>query len=371
MSSAPTTVLVHNSDGINPYAAEIASSLRRRGLGTSLLDASNSENAPADGVSWLRRLPANFGNGSSVQQALSLLRGLTTTVRASVLEGRVVLVAFTRFPVEDLVLAALGALGRPVVLVVHNPVPREAESRPARAARRALLRSATTVVVHAERLRDRVDPIARGRVRVCPHPPYRQTVPQAEPGFVLDPSRRWVAFLGALRWDKGFDLVTEVLERVPAATRGELGLVVCGRGNLREDFRARLEALGVALADLTSPRPVPQEVLLDVLRNRPVVLAPYVAATQSGSVILALSTGCRVLAFDEGGIPDVLTPEGLVATGDVGAMAAAITADRAGTTRQPLQEWTDGAADAWADAVRATGSRRGSTEEPHSLVPGH
>ncbi|WP_432491943.1 glycosyltransferase [Kineococcus gypseus] len=348
-------VLVYNTDGVNPYGAEIASLLSRRGLVTTLLDPGNSGNRPADGVRWRRALPENFGSGSGARQLASLARGLGETAWASLVRRRVVLVSFTRFPVEDLVLAGLGALGRPVALVVHNPVPRQAESTPARWARLALLRSASTVVVHAERLRAKVHPAVRGPVRVCPHPPYAQTVAAGEPQLSLDPQRRWVAFLGALRWDKGIDLVPEVLERVPEEQRRRLGLVVCGRGELPAATWEHLRELGVAVHDLTSPDPVPQEVLLDVLRNRPLLLAPYVAATQSGSVVLALSAGCRVLAFDEGGIPDVLTADGLVPNGDVEAMARALAEGRGGTAREPLERWTEQAARAWAGVVEDLG----------------
>ncbi|MCI2238418.1 glycosyltransferase [Paenibacillus sp. TRM 82003] len=348
----PHRVVVHNTDGVNPYSAELASLLHEEGLAVTLVDAANSEHAPARGVRWLRRLPENYGNRGGAAQFLSLARGLATTVWVGAARRHVVLVSFTRFPVEDLVLAGLATLGHPVVVVVHNPEPREAESRLARGARRALLRSAGTVVVHAERLRGRVDPVARGPVRVCPHPPYAHTAPPAEPALVLDPERRWLAFIGALRWDKGAGLLPEVVENLPPEQRGSLGLVVCGRGRLPDEAWERIRRTGVEVHDLTSERPVPQETFLDVLRNHPLVLAPYVAATQSGSVIMALSTGCRVLAFDEGGIPDVLDAAGLVPTGDAAAMGRAAGAGRGGTALADLGTWRRQAAETWAEAVR-------------------
>lgn len=344
-------VVVHNSDGVNPYAAELASLLTGRAV--ALVDAANSENAPDPAVRWLRRLPATFGAASALRQALALARGVATTAWLSLARRHTVLVAFTRFPAEDLALALLGLLGRPVVVVVHNPVPREAESRLAARARRALLRRARVAVVHAERLRPRVDPAVRGRVLVCPHPPYRVTVPDGVAPLDLPTDRTWAAFLGALRWDKGADLLADVLAAAPEEARGRLGLVVCGRGSLPEGTWERLAELGVATRDLTSDRPVTTELLTSVLRARPVVLAPYVAATQSGSVILALSTGCRVLAFDEGGIPDVVTPEGLVPTGDLEAMGRALAEGRAGAALEPVDAWAARTAQAWSAALDA------------------
>jgi glycosyltransferase involved in cell wall biosynthesis len=237
------------------------------------------------------------------------------------------------------------------VLVVHNPAPREAESAFARTARRTLLRRASVVVAHSDRLRSRLPADVQHKAAVCPHPPYDQTVPARPPHTVLDPARQWYAFVGALRWDKGIDLVPRVLEQVPEPQRHRLGLVVCGRGRFPDEDARRLHELGVAVTDLTSPEPVPQETLLDVLRNQPVLLAPYVAATQSGSVILALSMGCRVLAFDEGAIADVVTADGLVPTGDVTAMATAVAEGRSGTSVVPLDRWAESCSDAWSAVV--------------------
>ncbi|EYR62068.1 hypothetical protein N866_12145 [Actinotalea ferrariae CF5-4] len=344
--------MVHNSDGVNPYAAELASLLCRDGAPVTLVDAANSDSRPAAGVRWRRLLPKNFSHASPAAQVVALVRGLAATVAGSVLHGQVVLVAFTRFPAEDLVLAALAAAGRPVVLVVHNPVPREHESAPARFARRTLLTRALVVVIHAERLRGRLDTARRGPVVVCPHPPYLEVAPSGAADVVLDPTRSWVAFIGALRWDKGAGLLPEILAHVPEARRRGLGLVVCGRGSLPDAAWAAIRTSGVEVCDLTSAEPVPQDLLLEVLRHRPLVLAPYVAATQSGSVILALSLGCRVLAFDEGGIPDVLTADGLVPTGDVGAMGRAIGEGRGGTAVDEVPRWAEHAARSWTDVVQ-------------------
>lgn len=350
-------VVVHNADGVNPYGTEIADLLRRQGHRVVLVDASNSEHRPPDGVAWRRLLPANFGPRTKAQQLRRLARGLGATLWAGA-RGDTVLVSSVGLPAENIALAGLAALGRPVVLVQHDPVRRRAESRVSAWGRRQILLRSTVAVVHAERLRRDVDPAAWDHVVVCPHPPYSATVPVAPPATPVDADgRRWVAFIGNLRRDKGIDLVPEVLARVPEAERRRLGLVVCGRGALDDATWQRLRDLGLAVRDLTSPEPVPQEVLLDVLAQRPLLLAPYVAATQSGSVILALTMGCRVVAFDQGGIPDVVDDEGLVPTGDLDAFAAAVAAGRGGASRLPVAEWVEVAAEAWSSAVREAESR--------------
>lgn len=355
-------VVVHNTDGVNAYAAEVSGLLQSAGARVTCVDARNGQHRPPPGVRWRRVLPANFGSASTLRQLLTLVRGLATTVALGLLRRHVVLVAYSRFPLEDLLFAGLAAAGRPVVVVVHNPVPREAESRPARFARRALLARATVVVVHAERLRPQVDPVVeRGRIAVCPHPPYRHTAAPVDRGAVrLGADRRWVAFVGTLRWDKGIDLVPDLLARVPAPVRADLGLVVCGRGELPPGGADRIRALGVRFVDLTSPDPVPQELLLEVLTQKPLVLAPYVAATQSGTVIQALSMGCAVVAFDQGGIPDVLTAEGLVPTGDLDAMAELVVRGRGGSGVLAVPEWAEQAAATWWRVVQQARGPAGS-----------
>jgi FMN phosphatase YigB (HAD superfamily)/glycosyltransferase involved in cell wall biosynthesis len=345
-------VVLYNTDGVNPYAAEIASLLAARGADVVQLDPVNGEHRPPKQVRWRRLLPANFGTESPVHQALHLARGLAATGWGSLIRDRVVVVAFTRFAVESLVFGILASLGRPVVVVLHNPVARRRESVWMRLARRFLLGRSVAVVIHAERLREDVEHAAAERVMVCPHPPYHHTaLPDPQPSHLLSRDRRWVAFVGALRDDKGIDLFPEILERVPEAQRRQIGVLVCGRGSLPEGTWGHLRELGYATCDLTSPQPIPQEQLLEALGDRPLVVAPYVAATQSGTVILALTMGCRVLAFDEGGIPDVVAPEGLVPSGDLDAMAQAIAEDRGGGGMLEVDAWVEQAASRWWTVV--------------------
>jgi len=346
-------VVVHSTDGVNPYAVEVAALLTRDAARhVVLVDAANSDHEPPAPVRWRRVLPANFVDAGRMSQGGHLLRGLGVTLWAA-LRGHVVVVAWYRWSLEAFALAALGACGRPVVVVDHNPVPRFRESRVARTARRALLRRARVVVVHAERLRALVDPVASSKVVVCPHPPYTHSAPRtAEPAPELDGDLHWLAFIGRMRRDKGVHLLPDVLARVPEERRRRLGLVLCGMGEVPRDVRQRLQELDVTVRELVTRDPIPEATLHAVLAARPLVLAPYVAATQSGSVILALSMGCRVLAFDKGGIPDVVAPEGLVPNNDLDAFAEALSTGRGGSSVLPAAEWVDRAAEAWSDAVR-------------------
>jgi glycosyltransferase involved in cell wall biosynthesis/FMN phosphatase YigB (HAD superfamily) len=352
-----TRVLVHNTDGVNPYATEVAALLAEDGADVVLLDAVNGEHRPPSSVRWRRVLPANFGADHPAHQLLRLGRGLTALVRGAVVEDRTIVVAFLRFTVEALLLAVLAALGRRVVVVLHNPTPRVDESGLRRWASRRLVHHATTTVVHADRLREPAIAAGAARVTVCPHPPYHHTaVADPDRSPLLGTDRRWVAFVGHLRWDKGIDLLPDVLARVPEEERRRLGVVICGRGTVEDATWAELRRLGYAVRDLTSDQPVPQELMLQVLAERPLLLAPYVAATQSGTVILALTMGCRVLAFDEGGIPDVLDHDGLVPNGDLEAMARAIAEDRGGRARFELDTWVAETGQRWQEVVADAGA---------------
>lgn len=356
------SVLVYNADGVNPYAAELASLLAGRERCVTLLDAANGSQAPAEQVRWRRVLPATYGAASRAGQAARLLRGTLLLLWRSGARADVVVVSWYRFTLEAVALAALAAARRPVLLVLHNPVSRVERSWLRRSADGVLERRARVVVVHSERLVRDVAPGVRDRVLVCPHPPYAQTsAASCAPALALDPERRWLAFVGNLRPDKGVGLVPDVLDLLSAAELARTGLVVCGAGVLPAGPWERLRRDGLAVVDLTADRPVPADVLLGVLRARPVVLAPYVAATQSGSVILALSLGCDVLAFDQGGLPDVVSDAGLVPTGDVAALAQAVREGRAGGPRQPLPAWSAHAAGSWSAAVATA---RGEVARP-------
>lgn len=350
-------VLVHNADGVNPYGTEIAALLHGSGHSVVLIDACNAQHAPPEGVIWRRLLPANFGPRTRLKQAGRLARGLGATMWAGA-RGHLVLVSSVQFPLENICLATLPAFGRPLVHVQHDPIRRRAESRISRYGRSRILLRATVAIVHSERLRALVDPAAHDHVVVCPHPPYSLTARPTDDSVPVEPDgRRWFAFIGTLRADKGIDLLPEILAKVPADVRQTLGLIICGRGELTTQTWQRLRELGIAIKDLTSTEPVEHGMLMNVLAERPVVLAPYVAATQSGSVIMALTSGCRVLAFDQGGIPDVLSEDGLVPNGDLDAFAEAITVGRSGTSRIPLATWAATAAQDWSSAVERARSR--------------
>ncbi len=356
-------MVVHNSDGVNPYAAEIASLLTARGADVRLVDPVNSEHRPLPGVDRQRRLPANFG-ARRLPQALRLLCGLSLTIWSATVGRRVLLVAFSRFAVEDLAFAMVAALGRPVVYVVHNPEDRERRTRMSAAARTRLLSRAQTLVVHSAQLRPGLREADRDRAVVCPHPPYIHTSSTGQSPLPLTTERRWFAYIGALRKDKGAELVPEIFRRLPAAELGHIGIAICGRGALTPSDWNGLRSQGLEVLDLTSSVPVPQHVMLALLHSKPIVIAPYVAATQSGSVILALTLGCRVIAFDQGAIAEVLGEAGLVPTGDIQAFAAAVRDGRGGASVQPLQQWESDCADAWYHTVREPWSAAATARHP-------
>lgn len=349
-------MLVYNANGVNPYAAEVSSLLVSGDLRVDLLDAVNGQQPPTSPVTWRRVLPANFEAGGRLQQIIRLLRGLLAVIRASGLRGDVLLVTWHRWTLESLVFAALARAGRPVVHVLHNPATRGAPTRAARWAGGLLLRDASVVVVHSERLIADVPADVRPRVVVCPHPPYLQSSASTRVApLELEAGRGWLAFIGNLRPDKGIQLLPAILERLSPEDLSGLGVVVCGRGELPSGDWEGFQADGLALVDLTAAEPVSQQTLLSVLQARPLVLAPYVAASQSGTVILALSMGCRVLAFDQGGIPDVLSSDGLVPTNDLDAMARAARDGRGGTAHEPLDNWAARCGESWRCAVRQAG----------------
>jgi glycosyltransferase involved in cell wall biosynthesis len=176
--------------------------------------------------------------------------------------------------------------------------------------------------VHGETLRTaaRDDPRAQGRVEVVAHPSYvRWRERFVAPVTAAAPAVERVLVLGALRADKGRDDVPAVVAHLPAGTE----VVVVGRTAPPPTWAAAADAAQVSLRVVGGSGPVPDEVLGRELAAGGVLLAPYTGATQSGTVVLALTCGIPVLAYAAGELPALLTAESLVSPPVPADLAAA------------------------------------------------
>jgi glycosyltransferase involved in cell wall biosynthesis len=211
-----------------------------------------------------------------------------------------------------------------LVMSVHDVVPHL--SRLPRSAERALLgqtyRRADMLIVHHDRLRRELlaaFDVNPARVRVVPHQvfAYDSTAP------VALPERPSVLFFGALRANKGIDVLLDAVARLP----GGIDVHFAGRGD------PAIEAQ-LARAAAANPRlhveidHVPGARKVDLFGQASVVVLPYTAfASQSGVLHDAYAQGRPVIVTDVGALGETVREDGtglVVPAGDAAALTEAI-----------------------------------------------
>ena len=100
--------------------------------------------------------------------------------------------------------------------------------------------------------------------------------------------------------------------------------------------------------------------MVQAVREAALVLAPYRGATQSGTVLLAVTLGVPVVAYDVGAVSDHVPRGRLVPVGDhvalAGLVCEVLSAGPAATgAAQPapaaVGAWRDRVADAWDEVL--------------------
>jgi glycosyltransferase involved in cell wall biosynthesis len=202
-------------------------------------------------------------------------------------------------------------LGRtPVVTTVHDIElhPGDAESR--RVPRPFIdlfVRQSDAVIVHGERLRAAALarlPTSADRVFVFPHPAltyYARLAQRNKMAQTKDGLFR-VLFFGRIYEYKGLKYLIEAallaLPRLPS-----LRVIVAGRGdNSGEDGAIILATETFELRN----RFIPDLELAQLLTDADVVALPYIEASQSGVLMVALAFGLPVIATDVGELANVV-----------------------------------------------------------------
>lgn len=216
----------------------------------------------------------------------------------------------------------------PLVSTVHDVVPHQ--SRVPRALERALLarqyRAAGTIVVHHERVRDRllsefdVDP---GRVELVHHWVIpSEPRPRVRPG---DPAT--VLFFGTLRRNKGVAVLLDAISRLRDLP--DVRFVVCGGGapEIEESVRAAATADPRVTAEIGYASAGRKHELYE---SADLVVLPYTEfASQSGVLHDAYSRHAPVLVTEVGALGETVREDGtgwVVPPGDAGALSDAIVA---------------------------------------------
>ena len=272
------------------------------------------------------------------------------------LRGRVLVVCWSWYLSEKIAVGLAGLVRRRVIVVVHNPGGRGARSRANKWAERFEQSLARKLVAHSDLL---ARPLPGEKAYVCVHPTYRAYVRGQDP-----PPRRelrhpiTLIVLGAVRPDKGLDLLSDIFGRVAPDIRDRLRLHLIGRDPSRGATTVQaLQGLVPVVNEMVESG-VTDARLISALSEADALLAFYPGATQSGSAILAMTVGRPVLAFDSGALPEIIRPEFLVPSGDVAAAATLIESFADGqlprsSNLTPLHGWEERAMSQWDGVVQA------------------
>lgn len=221
--------------------------------------------------------------------------------------------------------------GARVVFVCHNAWPHEGFPL-ARGLTRLALRTADSLVALSDPVASELRRLLpKMPVSVIPHPPFSVL------GATSDsPPDRWrnridappdakiVLFFGNVRPYKGVRDLVDAFPRVTDSTNAVL--VVAGTFfESIEDYRARIEELGLADSVRLFDEYVPNEEVAPLFELADLVVLPYRSASQSGVIPLAATFRKPVVATQVGALPDALAGAGVVVPPeDPDALGAAV-----------------------------------------------
>jgi glycosyltransferase involved in cell wall biosynthesis len=223
-------------------------------------------------------------------------------------------------------------LGRtPVVTTVHDIEyhPGDTESRRLpRVFIDRFIRQSDAIIVHGENLRSAALaklPTPADRMFVFPHPPltyYARLARRSKMAQTKDGLFR-ALFFGRIYEYKGLKYLIEAaqlaLPRLPS-----LRVVVAGRGD--DPAKGGVSISAPEIFDLRN-RFIPDLELAQLLTDADVVVLPYIEASQSGVLMVALAFGLPVIATDVGEIANVVRMTGagmVIPPRDSGALADAL-----------------------------------------------
>jgi len=211
-----------------------------------------------------------------------------------------------------------------LVISVHDVVPHESRLPPG--AERCLLAAtyhrADALVVHHERLRQELlagFEVDVRRVHVVPHQVFAYEGPAPAPL----PERPSALFFGALRTNKGVDVLLQALAELPE----DVSVRVAGQGEPAIERRLRQAAADDARLSVEIGF-VPTDRKVELFRQASLVVLPYTSfASQSGVLHDAYAQGRPVVVTDVGALGETVREDGtgiVVPPRDPVALARAI-----------------------------------------------
>jgi glycosyltransferase involved in cell wall biosynthesis len=359
-------LLIYDTDGGNPYGRELAALLCHV-FQVEVLASIDAEWSPPH-VFTRRILPSNSPS-RKILQIIRQLHGVAIAARAA-MTGSTILLVMTRDWYDQLAFALMAILGARVVVIAHDPKPKHALPPFGAFSQRQLWRRVSVLVAHSERLAAEAAAVASRSAVVVPHLPFLEYAAWAKAAMpTLQPANQYrLLILGRLRPDKGLDRVPSILGHLQAGERKRISVAFAGIGECSE-IVAEIARLAEVVRCPSRHRLSDLEIA-SVLAQSDLLIAPYPLVSASGTVVLALSRGLRVVAYDTGALSDVVAQDGLVTLGDEREFANRImTAIRSGCggPAQALATWKERSLLSWMQCLSALrGSEGGS---PHLVYP--
>lgn len=301
--SMQSQVIIYDPNWINPYGLELSTVIAASDHKVTLWCTENRIQAPPD-VELISKLV--LGRSATLPILRVLLRRLVEPLAVATSTPRPLplIIIWTRDPWDAFVFGVRAAFGGKTIFVYHNPSSVRARGGLSGLMERFILKFTTLCVVHSSRLAT-ASSVPKKKICVAAHPPYRFTTRNAKRRELPANDTKLppvVAFLGALRQDKGVHYLVNIAKQI----NGPWTLRILGPDRLPSTTEAILHMSGVTCEYVGSGAGPSDDELIAGLTSADVMIAPYRSVTESGSIHMALSLQVPVLAYDSPGVSHIV-----------------------------------------------------------------
>ena len=240
--------------------------------------------------------------------------------------------------------------GLRIVCLCHNILPHEGKRsvKLIRWVAKTVLMQADVFIVHAKtELKTLKELLPDKPIKYVTFPSYSELATSIDGRISREEAKNALGlagvpillFFGFVRPYKGLEILLKAMPKIVETTGAKL--VIAGEfWEKRSKYERLIEVLGIGDWVKVVDGYIPNEELPTYFKAADVAVFPYLSATQSGSVSLAMGFGVPVVATKVGGIAELVGENGwLVEPGDVEALSAAcIEALRTGDCRTGKRE---------------------------------
>jgi glycosyltransferase involved in cell wall biosynthesis len=318
-AGAPLRILIFDRGLDNPYSLGLATGLERVGMSVRIAGPNRFPPQPGDRPVIVAVYPREGVQGQKIAKAGDAIAGVRRLVRL-VRTFRPDVLHFQWPGLPDYLIARTlkSTTDARLAMTVHNPVPRGGGGYVYQA---RMVRLADTLIVHGATLRDQLLEtyhVPGEKVHVVPHGNFEHAAvrferAEARRRLGLLEDEPVYTFFGQLVARKGLETLVDAF-RIHCDRGGGGTLLIVGPsyGVDEGDLRGRTQAIPGRVRWMTRPDSVPAvEIDLAISAATQVVL-PFHEATQSGSLLYAMTHGRCVVTTSVGEIPATVRDFGIV-----------------------------------------------------------